>query len=322
MRARCSAPAMTRRRPLPQPTRAPMHSLRLALRALRREWRSGELAVLWLSLSIAVAALTGVGFLVDRIGHAVTLQASEVLAADLKVESDAPIAVTEQSQARQLGLTTSPLTSMLSSVFSGDANQLTNVRAVDAGYPLRGQLLIADHPFSAGRVTRDIPAVGEAWPDSRLAAALSVNVGGTLTVGSRDLKVTRILISRPDQSSTFVELAPAVLINVADLPSTRLIQPGSRVEYALLMAGTARQLDAFRHWHESIKSAHERVAGVADASPQIGDASRRAARFLALASLVSVLLCAVAIAMSARSYVRRHLDVVALMKTLGASRRL
>ena len=49
-----------------------MRSLRLALRALRREWRSGELAVLWLSLSIAVAALTGVGFLVDRIGHAVT----------------------------------------------------------------------------------------------------------------------------------------------------------------------------------------------------------------------------------------------------------
>lgn len=278
--------------------------------------------MLWLSLSIAVAALTGVGFLVDRIGHAVTLQASEVLAADLKVESDAPIATSEQTQARQLGLSTSPLTSMLSSVFSGDVNQLTNVRAVDAGYPLRGQLLIADHAFGAGRVTRDVPARGEAWPDSRLAAALSVNVGGVLTVGSRDFKVTHILISRPDQSSTFVELAPAVLINVADLPSTRLIQPGSRVEYALLMAGTVRQLDAFRHWHESIKSAHERVERVADASPQIGDASRRAARFLALASLVSVLLCAVAIAMSARSYVRRHLDVVALMKTLGASRRL
>lgn len=299
-----------------------MRSLRLALRAMRREWRSGELAVLWLSLSIAVAALTGVGFLVDRIGHAVNLQASEVLAADLRVESDAPMAATEQAQARQLGLSTSSLISMLSSVFNGDANQLTNVRAVDAGYPLRGQLLIADHPFAAGKPTRDIPAAGEAWPDSRLAAALSVSVGGSLTVGSRDFKVTRILISRPDQSSTFVELAPAVLINAADLESTRLIQPGSRVEYALLMTGTARQLDAFRHWHESVKSAHERVAGVADASPQIGDASRRAARFLALASLVSVLLCAVAIAMSARSYVRRHLDVVALMKTLGASRGL
>src|SRR5579862_4490795 len=86
--------------------RSVMHSLKLALRALRREWRSGELAVLWLSLSIAVAALSGVGFLVDRIGRAVSLQASEVLAADLRVESDAPIASSEETQARELGLST------------------------------------------------------------------------------------------------------------------------------------------------------------------------------------------------------------------------
>src|SRR5580693_1280736 len=127
-----------------------MHSLKLALRALRREWRSGELAVLWLSLSIAVAALSGVGFLVDRIGRAVTLQASEVLAADLRVESDAPIASTEQSQAQQLGLSTARLTTMLSSVFNGDANQLSNVRAVSEGYPLRGQLTVAARAFAGG----------------------------------------------------------------------------------------------------------------------------------------------------------------------------
>ena len=299
-----------------------MHSLRLALRALRREWRSGELAVLWLSLSIAVAALSGVGFLVDRIGHAVELQASEVLAADLRVESDAPIAPVEQATARQFGLATSSLTTMLSSIFNGDANQLSNVRAVGSGYPLRGELTVADRPFATGVVTHDIPGPGEAWPDSRLAAALGASVGSELTVGSRSLRVTRVLISRPDQSSTFVELASALLINDADLPSTQLIRPGSRVDYVLLLSGTHSSLAAFRSWHQLHETPHERVADVADASPQIGDASRRAARFLALASLVAVLLCAVAIAMSARSYVRRHLDVVALMKTLGASRRL
>jgi putative ABC transport system permease protein len=299
-----------------------MHSLRLALRALRREWRSGELAVLWLSLSIAVAALSGVGFLVDRIGRAVSLQASEVLAADLRVESDAAIAGPEQAQAQQLGLSTSRLTMMLSSVFNGDTNQLSSVRAVSSGYPLRGALMIADRPFAAGRPTHDIPGPGEAWPDSRLAAALGAAVGSDLTVGSRTLHVSHILISRPDQSSTFVELASALLINDADLSSTKLIQPGSRVEYALLLAGDRSQLDAFRQWHQTHPSPHERLADVADASPQIGDASRRAARFLALASLVAVLLCSVAIAISSRSYVRRHLDAVALMKTLGASRRL
>src|SRR5579863_800850 len=308
------------RKPRIHPTRA-MRSLILALRQLRREWRSGELAVLWLSLCVAVAALCGVGFLVDRIGRAVTAQASEVLAADLRVESDAAIAPAEQAYAQSLGLASARLTMTLSAVFQGDANQLADVRAVSPGYPLRGSLAVADRPFASGAPTRAVPGPGEAWPDSRLAAALGATLGSELSVGSRALRVTRILISRPDQNSTFVEFASALLINDADLPSTALIQPGSRAKYALLLAGTDTQLAQFRRWHEQQDFGHERLVDVADASPQIGEASRRAARFLALASLVSVLLCAVAIAMSARSYVRRHLDVVALMKTLGASRR-
>src|SRR3984957_17933971 len=297
-----------------------MRSFTLALRQLRREWRSGELAVLWLSLCVAVAALCGVGFLVDRIGRAVTAQASEVLAADLRVESDAAIDPAEQAHAQSSGLASARLTMTLSAIFNGDSNQLADVRAVSAGYPLRGSLTIADRAFAPGVPTRDIPAPGEAWPDSRLAAALGATIGTELNVGSRTLRVARILISRPDQNSTFVEFASALLINDADLAATKLIQPGSRVKYALLLAGTTPQLEAFRHWHASGDFGKERLVDVAEASPQIGEASRRAARFLALASLVAVLLCAVAIAMSARSYVRRHLDVVALMKTLGAQR--
>jgi putative ABC transport system permease protein len=297
-----------------------MQSLIMAVRALRREWRSGELAILWLSLCVAVAALSGVGFLADRIGRAVDAQASEVLAADLRVESDTPIAAVESEEARSLGLGTANLERTLSAIFLGDNNQLADVRAVSAGYPLRGHLTVADRPFVVGQTVSGIPAPGEAWPDSRLAAELGVRIGSELSVGTRTLRVTHILISRPDQSSTFVEFSPALLLNDADLPSTALVQPGSRVNYALLLAGRPAQLLAFRRWHSAQHLPGERLADVAEASPQIADASRRAARFLALAGLAAVLLCAVAIAMSARSYVRRHLDVVALMKTLGASR--
>ncbi len=299
-----------------------MRSLRLALRALRREWHSGELGVLWLSLCVAAGALTGVGFLADRIGHAVSLQASEILAADLRVESDRPIAPAQLAQARALGLSTAQLTTTLSAIFLGDSDQLADVRAVTQGYPLRGQLVVADRPFVSGASAGGIPAPGEAWPDSRLAAALGAGPGSELMVGTRTLRVSRILISRPDQSATFVEFTPALLINAADLPSSELLQPGSRADYALLLSGSRAQLAAFRRWHLANGAAGERVADIADASPQIGQAAQRAARFLALASLVAVLLCAVSIAMSARSYVRRHLDVVALMKTLGASRAL
>ncbi len=299
-----------------------MRSLRLALRALRREWRSGELALLWVSLAIAVGALTGVGFLVDRIGRAVTLQASEILAADLRVESDAPIPPQQSAEARHLGLSVAQLATMPSAIFHGDDNQLANVRVVSGGYPLRGQLTIADQPFADGVPTRAIPAPGEVWPDSRLAAALGVRIGGQLGVGASMLRVTHILISRPDQNSTFVDFVPTLLMNAADLPASQLVQPGSRINYALLLAGSPGPLAAYEDWFDAHAAGNERLADVADASPQIGDASRRAARFLALASLVAVLLCAVAMALSARSYVRRHLDAVALMKTLGATRRL
>src|SRR6202035_994246 len=133
------------------------------------------------------------------------------------------------------------------------------VRAVSAGYPLRGHLMVADRPFTAGAATTQIPARGEAWPDSRLAAALGASVGSDLNVGSRTLHVTRILISRPDQNTTFVEFASSLLINDDDLPATKLIQPGSRVKYALLLAATEPQLDAFRHWHSAGDFGKERL---------------------------------------------------------------
>ncbi|MDE2252412.1 MAG: ABC transporter permease [Gammaproteobacteria bacterium] len=293
----------------------------MAWRALRREWRSGELAVLWLSLVVAIAALTGVGFLVDRIGRAVQAQASEVLAADARVESPEALAPQLQQQARQLRLQTARLATMLSVVFNGDASQLAEIRAASAAYPLRGVLKTAAQPFGAGSVTHGIPPPGECWPDSRLAAALGAQVGGTLGVGALQLRVGRILISRPDQGSAFVEFAPALVLNDADLAATRLVQPASRLQYALLLAGDARALRDFHDWFEPRARPGERFASVADASPQIGDAARRAGQFLSLAGLVAVLLCAVAVAMSARSYVARHLDSVALLKTLGASRR-
>jgi putative ABC transport system permease protein len=298
-----------------------MHMLLVALRSLRREWRSGELAVLLASLSVAVGALTGVGFLTERIGKAVEAQASEVLAADARVESPEALSPALAARARELGLATARLTRTLSVVFNGDVSQLANVRAASDGYPLRGTLQVAAQPFGAGAVTHALPAPGECWPDSRLAAALGARVGDTLNVGAQALRISAILASRPDQGAAFVDLASSLLINDADLATTRLIQPASRVRYGLLLAGTPERLEQFRAWFDPQARPGERYANIDDASPQIGDASRRAGRFLALASLVAALLCAVAVAISARGYVARHLDVVALMKTLGAERR-
>lgn len=292
----------------------------LGLRALGREWRSGDLAVLFIALFVAVAALTGVGFLVDRIDHAMKLQASEVLAADLRLTSPDPINARYGAEAAARRLQHARLTSLISVVLKGDATQLTNVHAVSAGYPLRGRVRVSDRAFGTPQDVQGIPAPGECWPDSRLLAALGAQVGDMITVGALPLRVARVLISRPDQGSGFADLAPSLVMNDADLPATRLIQPGSRVRYAALFAGDRRAADAFGLWLQKNARPAERLSDIASMSPEVGSATRRAGRFLAIASLVSVLLCAVAIAMTARRYVQRHLDLAALLKTLGASR--
>jgi putative ABC transport system permease protein len=297
-----------------------VRAIAIAMRALAREWRSGELGVLVLAITVAVAALTGVGFLVNRISTAVDMQASEVLAADLRLDSSQPFDDSAVNEARTRGLQISSRVALLSVVFNGDTSQLTPVRAVSAGYPLRGKVFIADEPFGTQQEARGIPGPGEVWPESRLAAALGANVGSELSIGASKFRVSRILVSRPDQGATFVELAPSLLMNEGDVEATKLIQPGSRLTRSRLFAGPRDKIESFEQWLEKNKKPAEEIEDVADAAPQIKSAIDRSARFLSLASLVAVLLCTVAVAMGARRYVHRHLDSVALMKTLGATR--
>lgn len=297
-----------------------MRALAIALRTLLREWKSGELGVLVLAITVAVAALTGVGFLVDRISAAVDNQAGEVLAADLRLESARPFDSKATDEARRRNLKIARSTGMLSVVFNGDVSQLTAVRAVSAEYPLRGKVMLSNEAFGQPTPVIGNPGRGEVWPDSRLAAALGAPVGTELSIGASKFRVSRIMISRPDQGATFVDLAPSLLMNEDDIAATQLIQPGSRLTRALLFAGGRADIDSFEEWLKANKQEAERLLDVDETAPQIKTAIDRAGRFLSLASLVAVLLCSIAVAMAARRYVHRHLDSVALMKTLGATR--
>jgi putative ABC transport system permease protein len=296
-----------------------MRALRFALMALSRDWKSGELRVLMLALVVAVAALTAVGFFTNRVGQAVAVQASEVLAADLRLQSSQPIAGSYAAEAERRGMRTARAMSLVSVVFHGERSQLSSLRPVSAGYPLRGRVRVADQPFANARVTQEIPAPGEVWADARLLATLDAPIGALLNIGAATLKVTRVLDYRPDQGANFVDLAPNMLMNIADIPATQLVQPGSRLTYLELFAGTPGQVAAFKEYLESARKPGERLLDIAEASPQIHRSMDRATRFLNLAGLVSVLLAAIAVAMAARRYAYRHLDNVALMKCMGAS---
>ncbi len=296
-----------------------MQVLRFSLGNLWRDLKSGELSVLLLALTVAVLSLTAVGFFTSRISQGVRAQAAEVLAADLRLESPNPIAAHYFADARARSLRIAQILTFPTAIFSGDESQLAALNAVTAGYPLRGHVRIADAPFGVARATDRIPGRGEVWIDARIIAQLKIALGSSLRIGAAAFRVTQVLDYRPDQGTGFVNLAPAALLNYDDVESTQLIQPGSRVTYAALFAGPAAEIAPFREYLVANKAPGERLREVDESSRQLNSAIDRASRFLNLASLASVLLAAVAVAMGARRYATRHVDTVALMKCMGAS---
>ncbi|HEY3654807.1 MAG TPA: FtsX-like permease family protein [Steroidobacteraceae bacterium] len=296
-----------------------MQILRFAVRNLWRDLKSGELSVLLLALSVAVLSLTAVGFFTSRISQGVRAQAAEVLAADLRLESPNPIPSHYFSDAQKRGLKTAEIVSFPTAIFNGDQSQLAALNAVTADYPLRGHMRIADAPFGVARTTDRVPKVGEVWVDARIIAQLKVSLGDKLRIGAGSFRVTEVLDYRPDQGTGFVNLAPTLLLNYGDIGATQLIQPGSRVTHSALFAGAAAAVSEFREYLNKNKAAGERLREVDESSRQLNSAIDRASRFLNLASLASVLLAAVAVAMGARRYAKRHIDTVALMKCMGAS---
>ncbi len=298
-----------------------MNSVVYALRSFTRELRSGEVIVLLAAVALAVAALTAVGFLTDRIGRAVARQANEILAADLRLRTPDPIPAAWHERAGEFGLQTAETHTFPSVVFAGDESSLATIKGVSDGYPLRGSVRIADNLFGEERVADGVPAQGTVWADGALLARLAVSVGDRIAVGESEFLIDAVLTYRPDQSIGFASLAPSLVINTLDLPATALINDGSRVSYALLVAGEEQAVNDFYDDIESQLPESVRGRNREEGSDRATNTADRAQRFLSLTAVISLLLSAVAIAMSARRFAHRRMDTVALMKSLGASQR-
>ena len=296
-----------------------MSGLSFGLNQVARELKSGEVRVLAAALALAVAAMTAVGFFTDRVSQSVQARSSEVLAADLVLRSNRPIPDSHEALGLELGLETARTISFPSVVLAGEQSALADIEGVTERYPLRGSLRTSRSIEDKSETAETVPRAGEAWADPRLLARLGAEVGAVVQVGRIELELTRLLDYRPDQGFSFAELAPTLLVSEADVAASGLVAPGSRVSYRLLLAGNRGALEAYRERVEL--GTGERLRGIESAQPEIGAAIERAGRFIGLASLVSALIAAVAVAMAARRFASRRMDTVALMKCVGAPRR-
>ncbi|KQM80249.1 ABC transporter permease [Xylophilus sp. Leaf220] len=301
----------------------------LGWRTLRRDLRAGELRLLIVAVTLAVAALTSVGFFADRLQGGLQRDARQLLGGDAVVVSDNPPPAAFTEQARAQGLQTSTTVSFptmgRASDAEGGASKLVALKVVDAAYPLRGSLRVADAPGGADTATRAVPAPGEAWVDGSVPEALGLPMGATLLLGDKAFRIARVLTIEPDRGAGFLSFAPRVMINAADLPATQLVQPASRLTYRLAVAGADPQVKAFSAWAETAVAqpgVHGmRVESLETGQPQMRQTLDRAQKFLSLVSLLAALLSAVAVALAARGFAASHLDDCAMLRVLGQSQR-
>jgi len=287
---------------------------------LARDWRGGELGVLVMALVLAVGVVSGISAFTTRLQSALEQESHRFLAADAVVRSGRELPARWLQRAQDNGLQQALTLVFPSMVYAGEDNMyLASVKAVSDTYPLRGELTYSAEPFGAVRPVESGPASGEVWLDSRLFPLLDVAIGQQVTIGEADFTVVAAARSEPDQGASFYGFGPRVLMHYDDIPSTGIVQPGSRVEYRQLYAGPPAALVQFSQWLKPQLEDGQSLLDVNEGQPGIGGALQRAESFLLLAGSLAVVLAGVAVALAARRFSERHNDYVAIMKSLGAT---
>lgn len=304
-----------------------------ALRMTARDWRAGELRFLLVALIVAVAALTSVSFFIDRMRAGLDRDAHQLLGADLLVNADDPVRAEWRQEAARRGLLLADTVTFPSMAQAGEGDdsmaQLSSIKAVSTGYPLRGQLTVSLDPEAAagarGAATRAVPQPGTVWVDPNLLPALRAKVGDTIVLGNSQFRIAQLIATEPDKGASFANFAPRVMLALQDLKATGLVDDFARVTYRLQVASKDRNdLAAVRDYEQWLRAQIRsnnikgvRIETLESGRPEMRATLDRAGLFLSLVGLLSAMLAAVAVAMAARRFMSRHLDACAMLRCLG-----
>ena len=298
----------------------------LALKMLLRSWRGGQLGLIFSALVLAVAVVTSVALLAERVERALVKESSSFLAADLVVSSSQATDSDWLQRAEQQGIRTARIASFASMTFAGDEMHLASIKAVESSYPLRGAVKRSTVPFATDE--SDIESVmsgpkpGDLWVDARLLPLLNIELGDTVDVGDGSFKVSHILIEEPDSGSSFSAYGARILMSWSDLPASGVIQPGSRVSYRFLIAAAednADNFDDYVDWLNQQLDVHDRIITPDEAQASIASTMDKGRRFLLLAGSIGVVLAGIALALASHHFANGQLLQVALFKSWGIS---
>ena len=278
-----------------------------------REWRSPSLLIVWLALTLAVACVLALGSISDRMEKGLSQQSRDFMAGDRTLRSSRPVPEAWLTQAREEGLAISRQLSFTTMTFARETPQLADVKAVDDAYPMFGTLQTEPPGLR--------PAAGSVLVAARLLALLDLRVGDPIEVGDATLRIAGTVIQEPDSGFNPFQTAPRLLMNLADVEKTGAVQPGSRLSWRYKFSGDAAPLARYDRWIEPRLKAGERWISTENSEDALGRSMQRAQQFLLLSALLTLLLAIAAVAVAMSHYCRSRYDLVAVLKTLGATRR-
>ncbi|MFB2682971.1 ABC transporter permease [Shewanella mangrovisoli] len=290
--------------------------LNLAWRLFKRELQQGQLLLIILAITLAVLSVSGLARVSERLQVAINGQATQFIAADRIIDSPVQIDASILAKADELGLKHVTNMQFNSMVYAGDKFQLVTVRAVESGYPLKGDIELKA-ANGQDEKAQGLPHADEVWFESRLGGLLGYPQ--TLELGNSEFHLSQEISRLPDAGFNPFASSPVVLMRIEDVAKTGVIQPGSRVTYLYQFAGEESALSAFENSVKPLLNNSQRWVDVQSGDSPIAGAVKRAERFLLLASLLGIALACAAIGIAAQRYCQRHYDVVAMLKTFGAS---
>ncbi|MCO8068952.1 FtsX-like permease family protein [Acinetobacter lwoffii] len=299
---------------------------------LTQSFKTTGIYLLIIALTLAISATTALKFSNEQIQNAVALQAAEMLAGDLVLSDNEPLPKQWRDQAKQLDLKQSEVTFFSSMAYTDAQFVMVNVKAIDQAFPLRGELRVQPAKKSIQS--------GEIWLSPRAMDLLKVKLGDQLNIADAAFKVTAKIEQDSNQELGFSGFSPTVIISQADVARTNAIQVGSRIEYRLLMAGRpddTQQYEAL--FKQQVKSANAsaetptevqgqefeeqsslRLRNASEGNTRLMKPIANLDTFLQLANILTILLCGIAIALTAQRYVQQNQDHIALMRCIGATK--
>lgn len=296
----------------------------------RQSFASSGVYLLIIALSLAISATTALKFSNSQIQQAVALQAAKMQAADLVLSDTQPIAPTWKDKAQLLKLSTSEVTVFSSMAHTQDQFVMVSVKAIEDTFPLRGELHVSP---SQPKI-----ASGDVWLSQRAMQLLNVKIGDTVSIADGVFKFTALIERDSNQELGFAGFSPTVIISQSDIAKTNAIQPGSRIQYRVLMAGDNQQVQEFTRYFKSTQQTAQKsqnpdqINADMDESQRLklitaNDGNTRLVKpienldtFLQLANILTILLCGIAIALTSQRYVQQNQDHIALLRCLGAKR--